>query len=73
MMRVEIEWTRRARRDVLEIGDFIARDKPMAAAGWIETIISSTAAAFERAATTFTLGKQRSMTLRHCPSAWGWA
>jgi hypothetical protein len=30
-MRVEIEWTRRARRDVLEIGDFIARDKPM---GW---------------------------------------
>ena len=40
-MRVEIEWTRRARRDVLEIGDFIARDKPMAAAGWVGRLIDT--------------------------------
>jgi toxin ParE1/3/4 len=40
-MRVEIEWTRRARRDVLEIGDFIARDKPMAAAGWVRRLIDT--------------------------------
>lgn len=41
-MRVEIEWTRRARRDVLEIGDFIARDKPVAAARWARRLIDTT-------------------------------
>jgi len=45
-MRSQIEWTRRARRDVLEIGDFIARDKPMAAAEWARRLVS----AVERAA-----------------------
>ena len=40
-MRVEIEWTRRARRDVLEIGDFIARDKPMAAARWARRLMDT--------------------------------
>jgi plasmid stabilization system protein ParE len=38
---VQIEWTRRARRDVIEIGDFIARDKPMAAAGWVRRLIGA--------------------------------
>ena len=41
-MRVKIEWTRRARRDVLEIGDFIARDKPVAAARWARLLIDTT-------------------------------
>lgn len=40
-MKVNVEWTRRARRDVLEIGDFIARDKPMAAAGWARRLIDA--------------------------------
>jgi len=40
-MSVEIEWTRRARRDVIEIGDFIARDKPMAAAEWVRRLIDT--------------------------------
>lgn len=40
-MRVEIEWTRRAHRDVLEIGDFIARDKPVAAARWARRLIDT--------------------------------
>jgi plasmid stabilization system protein ParE len=39
---VEIEWTRRARQDVLDIGDFIARDKPMAAARWAHRLIDTT-------------------------------
>ncbi|HSN53774.1 MAG TPA: type II toxin-antitoxin system RelE/ParE family toxin [Candidatus Sulfomarinibacteraceae bacterium] len=41
MTRVQIEWTRRACRDVLEIGDFIARDKPMAAAAWVRRLIDT--------------------------------
>ncbi len=40
-MRLEIEWTRRTRQDVLEIGDFIARDKPMAAAEWVRRLIDT--------------------------------
>lgn len=40
-MAVKIEWTRRARRDVLEIGDYIARDKPMAAARWVRRLIDT--------------------------------
>lgn len=40
-MRAEIEWTLRARRDVLEIGDFIARDKSMAAAEWVRRLIDT--------------------------------
>jgi addiction module RelE/StbE family toxin len=41
MTSVQIEWTRRARRDVLEIGDFIARDKPRAAAVWVRRLIEA--------------------------------
>ena len=33
-----IWWARRARRDLHEIGDFIARDKPKAAARWVNRI-----------------------------------
>ncbi len=40
-MRFEVEWTRRARRDVLEIGDFIARDKPTAAADWVRRLVAT--------------------------------
>ncbi len=45
-MRAKIYWTQRARRDLLEIGDFIARDKPEAAAAWVNWIVN----AVERAA-----------------------
>ena len=40
-MRATILWTRRARRDLLEIGDFIARDKPGAAAMWVGKILNA--------------------------------
>jgi plasmid stabilization system protein ParE len=40
-MRATILWTRRARRDLLEIGDFIARDKPGAAAKWVGKILNA--------------------------------
>lgn len=40
-MRVDIEWTRRARRDVLEIGDYIARDKPLVAARWARRLFET--------------------------------
>lgn len=33
-----IWWARRARRDLYQIGDFIARDKPEAAARWVNRI-----------------------------------
>jgi len=48
--RFAIRWTQRARRDVLEIGDFIARDKPEAAARWAGRIIDTVGrlAAFPR-------------------------
>ena len=36
-----IWWARRARRDLHEIGDFIARDKPEAAARWVNRIIDA--------------------------------
>jgi addiction module RelE/StbE family toxin len=36
-----IWWARRARRDIREIGDFIARDKPKAAARWVNRIIDA--------------------------------
>ena len=40
-MRATIRWTRRARLDLLEIGDFIARDKPGAAAMWVGKILNA--------------------------------
>jgi len=40
-MTTEIEWTRRARRDLLEIGDFIASDKPGAASTWVRRLIEA--------------------------------
>jgi addiction module RelE/StbE family toxin len=36
-----IWWARRARRDLHEIGDFIARDKPKAAARWVNRILDA--------------------------------
>lgn len=41
-----IVWTERAREDLRAIGDYIARDDPMAAARWVETLTT----AVERAA-----------------------
>jgi plasmid stabilization system protein ParE len=38
---VEIVWTARARRDLIEIGDFIARDKPGAASSWVRLLIDA--------------------------------
>jgi plasmid stabilization system protein ParE len=39
MNRTAISWSQRARRDLHDIGDFIARDKPEAAALWIGKIM----------------------------------
>ena len=36
--RISLWWSRRARLDVRRIGDFIACDKPEAAARWVERI-----------------------------------
>jgi toxin ParE1/3/4 len=33
-----LRWTRRAKRDLLEIGDYIASDDPIAARRWIERL-----------------------------------
>lgn len=38
-MTAAILWSERARLDVLEIGDFIARDKPQVAASWVGKIL----------------------------------
>ena len=38
-MKTTILWSERARRDLLEIGDFIARDKPQTAAAWVGKIL----------------------------------
>ena len=38
---VPIWWARRARRDLHEIGDFIASDKPKSAARWVNRIIDA--------------------------------
>jgi toxin ParE1/3/4 len=40
-MRSAILWSLRARLDLLEIGDFIARDKPQAAAAWVGRILNA--------------------------------
>jgi plasmid stabilization system protein ParE len=40
-MKAVILWSERARRDLLEIGDFIARDKPQAAAAWVGRILDA--------------------------------
>ena len=40
-MRAAILWSERARLDLIEIGDFIARDKPQAAERWVTPAISS--------------------------------
>ena len=39
--RSAIWWSQRARRDVREIGDFIARDKPEAAMRWASRIMDT--------------------------------
>ena len=36
-----IAWTERARRDLMEIGDFIARDKPGAARDWVRSLVEA--------------------------------
>lgn len=33
---MKLRWTRRARQDLIEIGRYIARDKPEAARRWAE-------------------------------------
>lgn len=40
-MRTTILWSERARLDLLEIGDFIARDRPQAAATWVGKILDA--------------------------------
>ncbi len=40
-MRAAILWSKRASLDLLEIGDFIARDKPQAAAAWVGRILDA--------------------------------
>lgn len=45
-MKTTILWSEQARLDLLEIGDFIARDKPQAATKWIGKIFDG----IERAA-----------------------
>ena len=39
--KIDIWWSRRARRDLLEIGDFIARDKPEAAMRWASRVTNA--------------------------------
>jgi len=39
--RPEIWWSQRARRDVRDIGDFIARDKPEAARRWAGRVMDA--------------------------------
>ena len=52
-MKATILWSQRARRDLLEIGDFIARDKPEAAERWVGGIVD----AIERTALFPTSGR----------------
>ena len=40
-MKATILWSQRARRDLLEIGDFIARDKPEAAERWVGRVVDA--------------------------------
>lgn len=40
-MRAAILWSERARLDLLEIGDFIARDKPQAAERWVGKVLNA--------------------------------
>jgi len=35
---MKVRWTRRARADLLEMGRYIARDKPSAARRWVELL-----------------------------------
>ncbi len=35
---MKLKWTRRARRDLIEIGRYIARDKPEAGRRWVERL-----------------------------------
>ena len=52
-MTAAILWSERARRDLLEIGDFIARDKPQAAKRWVGKVLN----AIERTAAFPTSGR----------------
>lgn len=35
---MKLRWTQRAKRDLVEIGHFIARDKPSAAKRWVQKL-----------------------------------
>jgi plasmid stabilization system protein ParE len=37
----ELTWTAVARQELAEIGEFIARDKPIAANRWVETLMAA--------------------------------
>jgi len=39
--RASVLWSRRARKDLCDIGDFIARDKPEAAARWVARVLDA--------------------------------
>lgn len=52
-MTAAILWSERARLDLLEIGDFIARDKPQAAERWVGKVLN----AIERTAAFPTSGR----------------
>lgn len=54
MTRRTLIWTARALRELGEIGDYIARDKPDAANRWVEVLM----AAAERAAAMPLAGRQ---------------
>ena len=41
MRRKTISWSHRARRNLLDIGDFISHDKPEAASRWVAQIIEA--------------------------------
>ena len=44
---MKLRWTRRARQDLVEIGRYIARDKPEAARRWVERLRQRAQAAAE--------------------------
>lgn len=41
MKRRQLVWTERAEADLLDIGDFISRDDPVAAARWVRELIAT--------------------------------
>jgi len=47
MTTYSIEWSRRARADLIQIGDYIARDNPDAANRWVDLLIKDVERAAE--------------------------